>query len=980
MKQKAYPNLLLFMVLLTSSAGLAGSAMRVYNICDFGAIGDGQTLNTRFIQKAINSCAEAGGGTVYLPPGTYMAGTVFLKSNVTLHLEAGAVLLQSKSMDDYVKPEEKSYAYHTSSNYVFLHAKKVRNVSIIGPGTIDGNMALEQGSRGPLPVLFENCRNILIRDIGIVNSPGWALTFFGCRGVDVIRVKCLNSFADGINPVCSQNVLYDGLLIEGSGDDPIAIKNDSTGYTYKTRPDCGYLSENIIITNTTIRNTGHSAIKFGTGTYGVFRNIIISNCTFENVGAMFKISLMRPKYEKTPDRKIENIMFSNITAKKIKALLDWTTIDVSGPIIRNISIENVIADGVGAPSVIYGLADAPISDVTLSDIKVTYRGKAVSYWLKTRHVHGLKFSNLEIDPAGAVKTLLLCENSSNLELSGLRIKGSMGTGPVIELNQVRDVFIHSSRLPSVETFLYAHGDSMEQITLDCSDIKQAKTPFDAGEEVRAGIVSPAAERVKYSDLRVSKGIKANEAFAVEVTATNTKATGAFKAEVLVDGNVAGGEWFWLKEGENRRIRLTTCKFYEPREYDISIGSLATTAIVKPTPAAFEFGEMMKITSPAAVGSVTTVTAPVKNIGGSEGTKQVNLYADEKLIASKKIKLLPGEEGQVTLKHSFEQPGPCKLRIGDFPVWPFATFSNTQANFYQTREKIVIEAGGGRASTYCCGEHSAIYIPDVEGDFVVTAKLLSQEPTGPYAAAGLVVRNDIADANGRSPGLAVLYIQPKYGGLQGWRADFDGDGTADSVRYGLGGYPMWFRIEKVGKTFTGYTSVDYEMWYIPKTGRWDVENADEGVYEIPSANDVQDVGFFAYAFSSKGELCRVELKDFKIEKPVDKSAVTYTDLKVSKTELEPDESFTVSAVVTNTSSVKGPVKAGFYIDNHEPSTKWLDLEPGQSQKVEFTTTPKEIQASLWLVVDQDYLPGIHQVTIGTAKPVTIKVIGKPKNGS
>ena len=140
-------------------------------------------MNTEEIQRAIDLCAESGGGTVSLPPGIHRAGTLHLRSDVTLHLPATATLLQSKDMADYPVSPKGSYVHGTGSRRVFLHGERVRNVALVGDGTIDGNLALDSSDgganrRGPLPVLFENSRNILVKDITVQNSPGWAITFF----------------------------------------------------------------------------------------------------------------------------------------------------------------------------------------------------------------------------------------------------------------------------------------------------------------------------------------------------------------------------------------------------------------------------------------------------------------------------------------------------------------------------------------------------------------------------------------------------------------------------------------------------------------------------------------------------------------------------------------------------------------------------------------------------------------------------------
>ena len=838
---------------------------RTYNVLDFGAVPDGQTLCTETIQKALDICSNEGGGTIYFPGGTYKAGSLFLRDSVTLHLEATARLLQSKDMGDYVEADRTSHIWVTGSRSAFFYGVDVENVSIEGHGTIDGNMALCDTNRGPLPFHFQKCRNVLLKDIRVVNGPGWSVTFFECDHVAIVGVKCIDSYADGINCVSCRNVLYDGVFISGSGDDPLCIKNDEEGV------ESNFATRNIFITNSTVRNTTHPAIKIGTGTAGTFRNIVVSNCVFENTGVVFCIQLMRPERKETPERVIENVTLSNITARNASSLVDITSMDVTGPVIRNISMNNILAEiggvtatdkKVGYPvhmrrSIIAGLPGAPVSNVTLSDVRVTCHREPIPCWLETRFVNGLKLHNVQLDLAGMVDSALSYENGGSLDLDSVNIDGLAGDGPAIMLSQAREVSVHNCRAPVVETFLHATGEHTEDICFAGNDLSRAAKPFDAAPEVSEAAVQPIAHGIAYSDLHVSKEIGPNEGFDAEVTLTNKANAGAPRLQVCVDGKPAGATWVWLEAGESRQVTLATEKYYRPGDYNIETGPLRTTAAVKPAPAAFEFGEMMKIVSPAEAGQLASVTVPVKNVGGEKGTKVVELYADGQVVACEKITLEAGQEEQVTIEHTFAEAGPREFKAGDFPAWPFATFANTTANFYQTREKIIIEAGGGRVRVGDEGEeYAGCYLKDIAGDFVVTAQLLSQTATGPYAGAGLMVRNDITGA-GTSAGYVTLHIEPKYGAQQPFRVDLDGDGLMDCKSGGCGGRPMWFKLEKKGKQFSAWTSLDGRGWY---------EEYPQSTYEVPSANAVQDVGLFANAFSVKNELTRVEFAHFKVEKP------------------------------------------------------------------------------------------------------------------
>ncbi|MSO21774.1 MAG: hypothetical protein EXQ58_00670 [Acidobacteria bacterium] len=402
------------------------------NIRDFGAVGDGRALDTAPIQKAIRASSEAGGGIVYVPPGRYKVGTIFLASNLTLHLDPGATLICSKAMKDFVEVGEVSYVRHLDSRFAMLYGDGLKNVSILGGGTIDGNMALDSGisgHRGPIPINFEHSQRVSVQDITVMRNPGGAaFNFFDCCYLNISRARTFHSFAGGFNLSRCQDVLMDAVIDDGSQDDPICLKNDSVGYSYKTAPPGGFVSSNILIRNDTVRNSSHGAIKIGTGSFGVFRNIIVTDCTFENLDEMFRIMLYRKSLKEDTRRAIEDVIFSNITLKNVGKFFNFGTSGPETPVIRNIMVTNVIADGLSAPSVVYGSPEAPITGLTLSNVKAVFRRmeRPVSTWLQARYLHGLKLSNVWIELTESARSALVYEDGRDLELEGVRIQDAFG--------------------------------------------------------------------------------------------------------------------------------------------------------------------------------------------------------------------------------------------------------------------------------------------------------------------------------------------------------------------------------------------------------------------------------------------------------------------------------------------------------------------------------------------------------------------------
>jgi len=245
--------LVLFMAGVPARAGQDPLA-----ITEFGAVGDGRTLNTNSIQKAIDSIAMRGGGTILVPPGVFLSGTLQLRSNTNLHLTTGAVLRGSDNLKDYV----------LGGRVVgLLFTQDATNVSISGQGTIDGNgdtfMDLTRAKHienagvqwtrqkehfrevltgigdGPaVPkdrpfqmIIFSDCRMVTIRDVLITNSPFWTVHFADCDGVLVsgVRIWCnlLVPNNDGVDFTSSSNVIMSDCDIR-TGDDCVAI----TGYSH----------------------------------------------------------------------------------------------------------------------------------------------------------------------------------------------------------------------------------------------------------------------------------------------------------------------------------------------------------------------------------------------------------------------------------------------------------------------------------------------------------------------------------------------------------------------------------------------------------------------------------------------------------------------------------------------------------------------------------------------------------------------------
>ncbi len=294
--------------------------MAVFRITDYGAKGDGIANDAGAIQKAIDSCTNAGGGMVVVPAGgTYLSGSFDCKSNVELHVERGARLIGSSREQDY--PHHVFESGPEASKRVWIRAIEAENFAITGGGVIDGR-ALEFATEElpfiyrtvswrPAMTCFIGCRNIRVRDITLQDSANWTLHFTGCEDVVVHAVTIKNNLkfpnCDGIDPDHCRNVRINDCHIE-AGDDCIVLKN--------TRPFAHYgPTENITVTGCTLISTS-AAIKIGSESVNDFRNCIFDSCVISASHRGLGVQLR-------DEGNVEDVIFSNMVIETRHFNGDW---------------------------------------------------------------------------------------------------------------------------------------------------------------------------------------------------------------------------------------------------------------------------------------------------------------------------------------------------------------------------------------------------------------------------------------------------------------------------------------------------------------------------------------------------------------------------------------------------------------------------------------------------------------------------------
>ena len=302
-----------------------------FDVRDFGAAGDGKKLDSPAINAAIATCASFGGGTVHLPAGTYLCGSIRLTNNLNLFLDAGAVILgapQSLHAYDPAEPFEGT-AYqdggHTYFHNSLIWGEGLTNVSITGPGMINGGGLTKQdkgvgkGSigHGDKAVALKLCRGVLLRDFTIFHGGHFAILATGCDNMTVDNVT-MDTNRDGIDIDCCRNVMVSNCRINSPGDDGLCPKSSYA----LGRP---VITENLTIVNCQVSgfkegtlldgtlqadHPGTGRIKFGTEANGGFRNCTVANCTFRMCRGL--------ALEEVDGGVMENITVNNLTMIDIK--------------------------------------------------------------------------------------------------------------------------------------------------------------------------------------------------------------------------------------------------------------------------------------------------------------------------------------------------------------------------------------------------------------------------------------------------------------------------------------------------------------------------------------------------------------------------------------------------------------------------------------------------------------------------------------
>jgi hypothetical protein len=497
--------------------------IRQYNIRDYGAVGDGKTLNTKAVQSAIDACHKDKGGVVIVPAGDFVCGTIELKSNVTLHISVAGKLLGSPKREDYTAGNGVPSG---NGNIVFVYAVNAQNISIEGKGTLDGNGAAFFNGKGdntgpgqngvggnfdrPHLAIFYKCTNLRLYQTFFTASAYHCFRILGCKHIHIDGVRIYNRVNKNNDGFHFNNSEYVHLI-----NSDVQCQDDA----------CALFGSNKFVTVANCSfSTRWSIFRFGGGES---QNIAVTNCLiYETYGCPIKISAGRAS--------IENFSFSNIVMRNVTGPIGIgfsgvsnnsnsnNTQNATKPFIRNITFNNiratVIPHPVNHPDIpwdvkvwegeknscitLNGMGEYYLENISFTDVHVKYAGGGTAaqaakrdvpkvaaeyfgvwdivpggppaYGMYARNVKNLTLQNVrfEYDQPDA-RPAVIFDNVQDASINGLSAKGSEGV-EVLRFINSKDILLAAVRVLSpAGVFLQVEGAASENIVVHGGSVTKA---------------------------------------------------------------------------------------------------------------------------------------------------------------------------------------------------------------------------------------------------------------------------------------------------------------------------------------------------------------------------------------------------------------------------------------------------------------------------------------------------------------------------
>ncbi|MCX6134885.1 MAG: glycosyl hydrolase family 28 protein [Ignavibacteriales bacterium] len=514
--------------LLLASYSFAQQDSRAFSVVDFGARGDGTTLNTASIQRAVDKCAESG-GVVVVPPGIFLTGSIEMKSNVELYLQKGTTILGSSRLSDYTEHRPQLRSYNDSFlRHSLFYAERRTNIAIKGEGVIDGKgeqfkvISKEKPARyknRPYLIRFVECTEVKIEGIMLQRPACWTQQYLACENLVIHGIR-VYSHANKNNDMmdidgCRNVVISD--CVGDTDDDAITLKSTSERIT-----------ENVTITNCVV-SSHCNALKTGTESTGGFRNIVISNIIVKpseadsvmtgKRGGIAGIALTNVDGGIMDGISISNVIIDGPEVPIFIRLGNRGRVHYEGAPVppvgttRNISISDVIAKNAKSTGCsITGIPNHSLENISLRNIRISFAGGASeksgetpkeledqypestmwgqlpAYGFYVRHVKGLTLSGVDlVYEREDVRPALLLIDVADARISGFSPMISLQAEAAIVLENVNTVMISGSsvKTPTLN-FIKLSGGPTGKISVignDLTNVKNLCPPVDRLDEI-----------------------------------------------------------------------------------------------------------------------------------------------------------------------------------------------------------------------------------------------------------------------------------------------------------------------------------------------------------------------------------------------------------------------------------------------------------------------------------------------------------------
>jgi hypothetical protein len=478
------------------AAGWPAAAAPFHDVTKYGAKGDGKTLATAAIQRAVDVCASKGGGTVVVPAGRYLTGPIFLRSRVHLELEPGAVLLGSTNFNDYPVIHGRWEGIERRVYASLLTGEHLDHVSVTGAGMIDGQGApwweahrrtaklrQQQGLPGrepenpvgaplawprPRMINLYFCTNVIIRDLTIVNSPSWTIHPVYCENMLIDNVTITNPADSPNTDAVDPDSCRDLRICNGHfdvGDDCIVIKS---GYNEDGRR-VGMPCEDILVNNCAFFH-GHGGVVIGSEMSGSVRNVAVANCLFDGTqrGLRVKTSLGRGGV-------IENFRASNLVMRHISDAAFSITAAYDPerregapapgpeaiPAMRHIHWSDAIVVDAHRVADLSGLAEAPLEDFSLRNVQAT----SAALGIHCANARNVVLGGLDLQVASGA--CVEVQNASQVDILGLAVARANAEAPLVVFEKVSGAWVHGCEIvEGPGALLQLNGDANHGITVE----------------------------------------------------------------------------------------------------------------------------------------------------------------------------------------------------------------------------------------------------------------------------------------------------------------------------------------------------------------------------------------------------------------------------------------------------------------------------------------------------------------------------------